>query len=70
MAAAIGVDQAVPKRDPYFKRRRACVWSRVTPSTMPRGGPQARAVEETHASAPVEPPTRDQGVCSQGYVGF
>ena len=63
MAAAIGVDQAVPKRDPYFKRSRACVWGRVTPSTMPRGG-------ETHASAPVEPPTRDQGVCSQGYVGF
>ena len=45
------------------RRGRACVWGRVTPGmAMPRGGPQARAVEEAHASAPVEPPTRDQGV--------
>jgi hypothetical protein len=32
--------------------------SRVTPSmTIRRGGPQARAIEETHACVPVEPPT-------------
>jgi hypothetical protein len=75
MAGAIGVDQAVQKRIGgsvairLSEGARACE-PRYSQHDHAARRPQARAVEETHASAPVEPPTRDQGVCSQEHVGF